>query len=148
MAAARIEIDTVDALVQVSFATQRLLEQRAADSELSLIQARLLGILRDREPTMNELSVLLDLDKSSVSGLVDRAARRGLVSRVPSQDDRRSVRVRLEDAGRTQITEAVTAFEDDLQQMLAGLSPRDRETWTRLTAKLLVADATARGIRL
>ncbi len=44
---------------------------------------------------MNELAELLGLDKSSTSGLVDRAQRRGLVRRVPSQLDRRSVRVRL-----------------------------------------------------
>ena len=30
---------------------------------------------------MNELARLLDLDKSSVTGLVDRAERRGLVAR-------------------------------------------------------------------
>ncbi len=37
---------------------------------------------------MNELARLLDLDKSSVTGLVDRAERRGLVTRVPSTADR------------------------------------------------------------
>jgi DNA-binding MarR family transcriptional regulator len=44
--------------------------------DLSIPATRLLGVLRDREPTMLELAQLLELDKSSVTGLVDRAERR------------------------------------------------------------------------
>jgi hypothetical protein len=38
-----------------------------------MIKTRLLGVLRGK-PTMHELARLLDLDKSSVTGLVDRVA--------------------------------------------------------------------------
>ena len=41
-----------------------LLERRAAEHDLSLIQTRLPGVLRDRTPTMNELARFLGLDKS------------------------------------------------------------------------------------
>ena len=87
------ELDAVDALAQISLMVQATLERRAGEHGISLTQSRLLEILRDRTPTMNELALLLGLDKSSTSGLVDRAQRRGLVRRVPSQFDRRSVRV-------------------------------------------------------
>jgi hypothetical protein len=70
-----------------------MLERRAAEHDLSIIQTRLLGVPRDRKPTMNELAWFLGLDKSSVTGLVDRAERRGLVARVPSTTDRRAVLV-------------------------------------------------------
>src|SRR5271165_6640032 len=73
--------------------------RRAAEHDVSIIQARLLGVLRDRKPTINELAELLELDKSSTSGLVDRAERRGLVARIPSTLDRRSVHVALTRAG-------------------------------------------------
>src|SRR6201999_1588681 len=83
------ELSGVDGLAQLSFLIQNTLARRAAAQGLSLIQTRLLGVLRDREPTMNELAALLELDKSSITGLVDRAERRGLVARVRSDTDRR-----------------------------------------------------------
>ena len=55
---------------------------------------------RDREPTMQELARLLDSDKSSVTGLVDRAEKRALVQRMPSTDDHRVIRVSLTSSGR------------------------------------------------
>src|ERR1700742_973446 len=94
-------LSPVDGLAQLSFLVTGLLEGRAAEQDLSLAATRLLGVLRDREPTMNELARLLDLDKSSVTGLVDRAERRGLVERAPSAADRRAVLVRLTDKGRS-----------------------------------------------
>jgi DNA-binding MarR family transcriptional regulator len=98
--AARKQLSPVDGLAQLSFLIQALLERQAAEHDLSIIQTRLLGVLRDRKPTMNELARFLGLDKSSVTGLVDRAERRGLVVRVPSATDRRSVLVSLTDKGR------------------------------------------------
>ena len=83
------QLDPVDGLAQLSFVIMGLLERRAAEHDLSIAATRLLGVLRDREPTMNELARLLDLDKSSVTGLVDRAERRGLVERAPSPADPR-----------------------------------------------------------
>jgi hypothetical protein len=53
------ELGAVDGLAQLSFVVHGLLERRAAEHSLSLIQTRLLGILRDRQPTINELATLL-----------------------------------------------------------------------------------------
>ena len=71
-----------DALVQISFALMAVLTEVAAEHDLSLTQLRVLGILRDRAPTMAELSTFLGLERSTVSGLIDRAAQRGLVATV------------------------------------------------------------------
>src|ERR1700749_1978861 len=97
------ELDPVDGLAQLAFLITGMLERRAAERDLSIAATRLLGVLRDREPTMQELARLLDLDKSSVTGLVDRAERRGLVARAPSPADRRAVLVRLTEEGRSLI---------------------------------------------
>jgi len=72
-------LSPVDGLAQLSFVIQGLLERQAVAHDLTMAQVRLLGVLRDRTPTMLELARLLGLDKSSTTGLVDRAARRGLV---------------------------------------------------------------------
>ncbi|AZG47882.1 MarR family winged helix-turn-helix transcriptional regulator [Gordonia insulae] len=127
----------VDALAQLSFVVQQHLQRRAASHELSLIQTRLLGVLRDRRPTMSELGVLLDLDKSSVSGLVDRAEARGLVIRAPDEMDRRATRVTLSDHGREITVDVTAGFTEDMSTMLGPLSSRDRTTLTSLIGRVL-----------
>src|SRR5438270_778453 len=124
---AREQLSAVDGLAQLSFVIQGLLERRAAEHDLSIIQTRLLGVLRDRKPTMNELARFLGLDKSSVTGLVDRAERRGLVTRVPSTADRRSVLVTLTDHGRSLVSDRAARFEADMSLLLERLEPADRD---------------------
>ena len=75
------DLGLVDALAQLTFAVQGALSRVAASRGLSIPAARLLGIVRDRQPTIGELATFLQLDKSSVTGLVDRAVDRGLVTR-------------------------------------------------------------------
>jgi DNA-binding MarR family transcriptional regulator len=97
---------------------------------------------------MNELARLLDLDKSSVTGLVDRAERRGLVERAPSTADRRAVLVRLTDEGRSLVSAAGRLFAGDVTAMLGRLAPKDRAALSRLVSRLLVAHAAEHGIDL
>src|SRR5271166_6462065 len=87
--------DLRDSLVQVSFAVIAVLSRVAAEQDLSLTQLRVLGILRDRQPTMAELATYLGLERSTVSGLIDRAVQRGLVQKNTDPADGRSVRVSL-----------------------------------------------------
>jgi DNA-binding MarR family transcriptional regulator len=142
------ELSHVDGLAQLSFLVHRTLERRAAEHDLSIIQTRLLGVLRDRRPTINELGRLLDLDKSSVSGLVERAERRGLVTRGRSPTDGRSVLVSLSDHGRALVDDAAGRFEADVVALLEPLSSPDRRQLSRLVSRLLVAHAADRGIDL
>jgi MarR family transcriptional regulator, lower aerobic nicotinate degradation pathway regulator len=125
-----------------------MLERRAGEHDLSIVQTRLLGVLRDRRPTMNELGKLLTLDKSSVSGLVERAERRGLVTRMPSPVDGRAVLVGLTDDGRSLIAEASSQFEADVLTLLSRLPPSERRTLSRLVSRLLVAHAADHGVEL
>ena len=67
-----VDDELMDGLVQVSFAVVATLTQLGAAYDLSLTQLRVLAILRDREPRMAELADHLGLDRSTVSGLIDR----------------------------------------------------------------------------
>jgi MarR family transcriptional regulator, lower aerobic nicotinate degradation pathway regulator len=135
-------------LAQLSFLIYRMLERRAAERDLSIIQTRLLGVLRDRRPSMNELGRLLSLDKSSVSGLVERAERRGLVTRTPSPADGRAVLVGLTQSGRSMVAEASSQFEADVLALLNRLSRSDRRSLSSLVSRLLVTHAADHGIDL
>jgi DNA-binding MarR family transcriptional regulator len=87
--------ELISALVRASFATTAVLSRVAAEHDLSLTQLRVLAILRDRRVRMSELADYLGLDKSTISGLVDRAEKRGLLQRAPNPADGRATDVFL-----------------------------------------------------
>jgi DNA-binding MarR family transcriptional regulator len=133
------ELDLVDSLVQSSFLVQGILRRVAARHDLSVIQMRLLGILRDREPGILALARHLELDKSSVTGLVDRAERRGLVERVADPDDGRAVRVRLTKEGRALAARGTGEVGDELLAATAGLSEAQRRQIAELLSRVVAA---------
>jgi len=132
--------ELIDALVMTSFATMAVLNRVAAEHDLSLTQLRVLGILRDRRATMSELTGYLGLDKSTVSGLVDRAEKRGLLQRAPNQRDGRGVDVFLAPSG-TQLAERAAAqVAQSLSPMTSVLSPAEARRLATLLERMLERD--------
>ena len=140
------DLGLVDGLAQLTFAVQGALGRIAAAHDLSVVQARLLGILRDRRPTLKELAGFLQLDKSSVTGLVDRAEQRGLVERSPSPDDGRSVQVSITAAGQDLVDRATSAFDREIADLVADLSPAQRSRLSATATVVVARDARRRGI--
>jgi MarR family transcriptional regulator, lower aerobic nicotinate degradation pathway regulator len=133
------DLGIVDALAQLTFLVQGTLARRAAANDVSIIQMRLLGVLRDREPGMNDLARVLELDKSSITGLVDRAERRGLVKRTISTADRRVFRVKLTKSG-TKLAERVAKeFQDEVATIVGNLSDREQTILSRLASRVVAA---------
>jgi MarR family transcriptional regulator, lower aerobic nicotinate degradation pathway regulator len=135
--------------VQASFTVQAVLGEIAAEHELSIIQLRLLGVLRDREPRMAALAQALGLTKSSATGLVDRAARRGLVRRttIPVGDER-AVHVVITDGGRALIDAVAVPVAARLAALLEGLSEAEHGQLSRLLTQLVIRDARLHGVDL
>jgi DNA-binding MarR family transcriptional regulator len=89
----------IEALVQAAFSTMAVLNRVSAEHDLSLTQLRVLAVLRDRRLRMTALADHLGLEKSTMTGLVDRAEKRGLLERAPNATDGRAVDVMLSPAG-------------------------------------------------
>jgi DNA-binding MarR family transcriptional regulator len=129
--------DLRDALVQISFALMAVLTEVAAEHDLSLTQLRVLGILRDREPTMADLATFTGLERSTVSGLIDRAAQRGLVTKTADLHDGRSVRVTLTESARGLVPEVTAAIGDRVKPLIGQLSTSEQKRLTALLTKAL-----------
>ncbi|MBZ5736677.1 MarR family winged helix-turn-helix transcriptional regulator [Nocardioides mangrovi] len=129
----------MDAVVQLSFEVMAVLHQVGAAHDLSATQLRLLGVLRDREPRMADLADGLGLDRSTVSGLIDRAAARGLVERFPDEHDRRSSRVRMTAAGHELAVPVAAAVAERVAALVEPLSRADRATLRALVERALAA---------
>jgi DNA-binding MarR family transcriptional regulator len=109
-----------DQLVETSFAVIAVVTRVGAEHDLSLTAVRMLGILRDRVLTMAELADYLGLERSTVTGLVDRAVRRGLVVRETHASDGRSTYVRLTPEGHEQVDSAAAEVARRIAPMIEG----------------------------
>ncbi|MFC9329535.1 MarR family winged helix-turn-helix transcriptional regulator [Kitasatospora sp. NPDC057015] len=123
----------LDGLVRSAFQIMGVLTRIGAEHDLSLTQLRVLGILRDRRPRMSDLAAFLGLDKSTLSGLIDRAERRGLLARGANPDDKRVVDVLITDAGR----ELIGKLHQEVREALAPATGRLDAQQRRQLADLL-----------
>ena len=129
--------DLIDALVRASFAVTAVLNRVGAEHDLSLTQVRMLGILQDRRVKMSELADYLGLDKSTVSGLVDRAEKRGLLRREPNPVDGRAVDVFLTAEGRELTERGAAQIAGSLSPMTSKLSRAEARRLTALLETIL-----------
>ncbi len=124
--------DLVDALAQTAFATMAVLTRLSAEHDLSLTQLRVLAILRDRRVRMSTLASHLGLERSTLSGLVDRAERRNLLQRVPNRSDGRAVDVLLTAEGAQMARRLTAQVRRSLAPMTGALTPVEQRRLTTL----------------
>ena len=129
--------ELIDALVRASFAVMAVLSRVGAEHDLSLTQLRVLAILRDRRIKMSELADYLGLDKSTISGLVDRAEKRGLFQRAPNPDDGRAVDVFLTAAGAQLADRGADQVARALSPMIGQLTTTETRRLTTLLERIL-----------
>ena len=135
--------DLIDALVQASFMTMAVLNRVSAENDLSLTQLRVLAILRDRRLRISEVADFLGLEKSTMSGLVERAEKRGLLERAPSEHDRRAVEVFLSAEGFDLAERIEARVAKSLTGATGRLSSSERIRLRTLLEQMLGGAATA-----
>jgi DNA-binding MarR family transcriptional regulator len=129
--------DLIDARVRTSFVTMAVLNRVGAEHDLSLTQLRVLAILRDRRVKMSELADYLGLDKSTISGLVDRAEKRGLLQRIPNPIDGRGVDVTLSTEGMELADRGASQIARSLSPMTSTLTRAEAHRLTTLLERML-----------
>jgi DNA-binding MarR family transcriptional regulator len=80
-------------------------QQLWSDAHLTLTQLRVLGQLRERPLTVNQIAQALGLSAASMTRILDRLEERRLVSRRRISEDRRRVEIDLEPDGRQLMTQ-------------------------------------------
>lgn len=123
----------VDALVPTAFVTMAVLNKIGAENDLSLTLIRVLGILWDRRPRMAELADYLGLERQTMSGLIARAEKKGLVARAPNAEDGRATDVFLTSEG----AKLVKRLHAQTQQALAPLTEQLNASDQRQLQELL-----------
>jgi DNA-binding MarR family transcriptional regulator len=129
-------LDTALGLVQLSGLVQAAFAHVAEHHQLSPLQGRLLCVLAEAPRGMAELARVFNVEKATITGLVDRAERRGLVERAPVPGDRRAVSVTLTQDGVRSAAEFHAEVTDQLKRLLAPLTPEDREQFRSAMATI------------
>jgi DNA-binding MarR family transcriptional regulator len=142
------DLDLVDGLVQLSFIVQSVLGRVADGLSLSVTQLRMLAVLEDREIGMLQLAGILELEKSSTTGLVDRAVRRGLVRRVAVPGNRRAVNVTVTPEGRELARTARSSVRAEITAMSGSLGPAQRDRLRHAATTLVRQHAASHAIPL
>lgn len=125
-----------DGLIRLSVLTHSVFARVAERHGLPTAQARLLCVLAGGSRGMSELAGLLGIEKAALTGLADRAERRGLIARTAVPGDRRALSVALTPGGR----DAASAFHRELSAELARLTdalpPAERDRFCRSLARI------------
>jgi DNA-binding MarR family transcriptional regulator len=134
--AEELQLDDADVLVQLSRLVQGAFARIADLHDLTPVQGRLLCVLAQGPRGMTELARCCGVEKAALTGLVDRAERRGLAERTPVPGDRRALRVTLTDAGRRSAAAFHAEVTAELNQLLSPLAPHDRAQFRTAVAKM------------
>jgi DNA-binding MarR family transcriptional regulator len=85
---------------------------------------------------LTDLSARLLVRPPSVTGVVDRLHRMGLLKRSKSPDDHRAKQVSLTPLGRQRVNRVLEKIPDQIQSVLGGLSAGEQEKLQQLLSTL------------
>ncbi|HNY73718.1 MAG TPA: MarR family transcriptional regulator [Syntrophales bacterium] len=127
---------TDDRLIFLIFTAQNKLRTylnnalAAAGVRVSYAQAGIIFLLKQGSiGTMSDLSRLIGVDNSTLTGLVDRLEKAGFVARQASSTDRRSLSVRITPEGIAEGEKAKAIIRGVNAEVKEGFSPEELESF-------------------
>jgi DNA-binding MarR family transcriptional regulator len=110
--------DLARELIELTHVVQGVHAQMCERHDLAPVQARLLRVLLEGPRQMAELAKSFGVEKAALTGLMDRAERRGLAQRSAVPGDRRALQATLTEVGRR----TALAFREDVTAELVRLT--------------------------
>ncbi len=132
------EIELVVSALRLSNTMWRTSRRLFRPFGLTEAQFNILHVLAesDTQLTQRELSDILVVDRSNVTGLVDRMETAGWVKRQPVPGDRRAYQIRLTTAGRKLWQKVHPIYEKAAAEVVGVLTPVQAKSVTRALGTL------------
>jgi DNA-binding MarR family transcriptional regulator len=134
-----IEMPPDDRLIYLLFTAQQKLRtylkkmMTKENVKVTTAQAGILFLLKQKDGrTMSELSQILSIDNSTITGLVDRLEKIGLVRRDASPHDRRASHVFINAHGLEEVDKAKRVIRMVNQEIKNGFSGEELESFNRI----------------
>ncbi|MFH5811934.1 MarR family winged helix-turn-helix transcriptional regulator [Companilactobacillus sp. FL22-1] len=116
---------------------QKLQSQDITIQQWSVIQQINLWItIHQTGPTANALCQILDMDKPTMSGIIQRLVKKKLIYKEPNPNDQRSQLLGLTAIGETALTAGEQTSDQLLNQYLTVLTPDEQKKLQELLIKL------------
>ena len=132
-------------LIQLTTVVQAIYARVSERHDLTPVQAKLLCVLLDGPRGMAELAHCFGVEKAALTGLTDRAERRGLARRSPVPGDRRALQVTLTEAGQRAAAAFHAELGAELSRLVSPLAPDDREHFRAAMAEIIASCRTGRS---
>ncbi|PKN34122.1 MAG: hypothetical protein CVU61_10185 [Deltaproteobacteria bacterium HGW-Deltaproteobacteria-19] len=105
----------------------------ASGVKVTVAQSGILFLLKQKDGrTMTELSTILEVDNSTLTGLADRLERAGFIRRDANPGDRRSSNIYLQPAGLAEADKAKAVIRRVNQEVKAGFQQPDLDMFRRV----------------
>lgn len=125
----------------------RAFEEALAPLNLTIAQVHFLSCLYEQDARLSkDLARELGVDAGTLTPMVDRLERMGLIRRCPHPEDRRASRICLEPAGRRLESEINESCRTATEQLMTKFSEEDYTQFMRLI-RLLVDSAGEKDAR-
>lgn len=109
-------------------------EGKLSPGEFALMDVIAEGF-ENRSIKPSELSEKMRMTKPAVSKALNSLEEKGMVERIIDPDDRRGVRIRITEAGKSEHRKSLCAFEDMTCRILERMGEKDSEDIIRLIEK-------------
>ncbi|MFJ8532204.1 MarR family winged helix-turn-helix transcriptional regulator [Streptomyces sp. NPDC093591] len=125
-------------LSQLSTRSDRLINEGLADVDARKWHYAVLASLQDHGPgSQATLSRRTGIYRSDMVGVLNELAERHLVERAPDPDDQRRNIITISDRGRRHLRRLDKVLDDLHDELLAPLSPAERDQFVQLLTRLL-----------
>ncbi len=134
-----MEMPPDDRLIYLLFTAQQKLRtylkkmMAKENVRVTTAQAGILFLLKQKDGrTMSELSQILSIDNSTITGLVDRLEKTGLVRRNAGAHDRRASHVFINPQGMEEVDKAKRVIRMVNQEIMDGFSAAEMDSFKRI----------------
>ncbi len=127
-------MDTTDILIKIRKIVRSVdIESKKIEKDygVSIPQVLCLNFLHGSpsyQATQGEIRKFLNLNPSTVSGIINRLEKKGYLARLPKLGDRRVVNIALTSAGDKLLSNIPSLLHEELSEKLQKLSPQNLKT--------------------
>lgn len=128
-----------DRLIYLVFTAQQKLrnflknELAKEGLKITIAQGGILALLKQQSGrTMTELSQILSIDNSTITGLIDRLEKAGFVKRNSSPHDRRVSQIHITQEGIDEVKKSIGVFRRVNEQIKSGFSEGEVESFKKV----------------
>ena len=110
---------------------------KLAEYDVTPVQYGILACLWNNDAQApGQIAASLNLDSSTITGILDRMENKGLLKRTPDPNDRRALKVVLTATGRALQEPIDKTIQKANEEVMAGLSAEEQDTLIALLSRL------------